>query len=69
MEIKFTEPASNWRDNELIVAYYETPDGGKQIAGKHYLKIGLSWNLPTKVRYKATVDEWKDNAVNKRAIY
>ena len=39
---------------------------GEQLLGKHYHSTGLSWNMPTQIRYTATLEEWKENVINYR---
>lgn len=66
--IKFTDAEANWRGNDVIIAYKETA-AGNEVVGKHYVHSGLSWNYPTQIRYHATMEEWKKNAREEKAIY
>lgn len=44
------------------MAYVETTEG-VEVLGKHYKESGLSWNLPTSVRYEASLEQWKENVL------
>lgn len=67
MEIKFSNETS-LQGQDVIVAYVETSES-IQILGKHYKESGLSWNLPTRIRYQATFDEWKDNVLHQKPVF
>lgn len=51
--------------DKLTIALSDT----NEILGKHYHESGLSWNLPTQVRYDATFEEWKRNVLEFREIW
>ena len=63
MKIEFSSS-----DNNVVIAYFENSYGEPILAGKHFVNSGLSWNLPSRVRYTATLEEWKDNAKNRKYI-
>ena len=39
-----------------------------ELLGKHHRSSGLSWNMPTQVRYSATFEEWRNNVLCYKAI-
>lgn len=67
MEVKFTTETSLY-GQEVVVAYVETTEG-VEVLGKHYKESGLSWNIPTSIRYEASLDEWKKNVLNNKPVF
>lgn len=60
--VQFTEHPST-SGGKVITAVL----GGEPI-GKHYTESGLSWNMPTRIRYQASEEEWRANVKEGKII-